>query len=461
LLGLLALPACSNGTPPVSIDITAGQETAAFTQAPAVTRVQIDVTSPIDMSLKLSKSAMVGGSFDFGNIPSTEQIAVNVTGYAADGTAVMAGASMGGILLSAVASDMPVFIQRKGQWARPPSQLQCSHVGGVVTVRQNEWFAITGGRNPTGALAACNASGIDGYDMFALAGARSARALGIAPETMVSILAPPCSSDPLTLLISSQGGGYWDFVTSTTYAGCPSAFNGWADVAGGAAIAGTNGTAAGTWWVVGGTRTAGGQTRSVLEVGADGGLTEFSLNAARLGASAAWIGGLGLVVAGGSADAPGIEVLYEQALTSSSMSFKAMYVPDPVTGAAILDAGPNRLLLVGGTKDGSPAPPRIIDLSCSSMTCMPMVPTSSNLPSLANATAFQLPTGGALVVGDDEAGMTTSYLVDINTLNATAVPLREPRRGAIALPAPNGSIALVGGEHEGGSPALSIELFTP
>jgi hypothetical protein len=133
----------------VSIDITTGQETTAFADA-AVHTVKIDVTSPIDMSVMLSKTVTLpNGTFDFGDIPNTEQIFVTATGYAAGNKAVMTGQSFDGILLSSVQSDIPVFIQRKGQWARPPGGLGCSHLGGVVTVREDSAMVLTGGTAPS------------------------------------------------------------------------------------------------------------------------------------------------------------------------------------------------------------------------------------------------------------------------------------------------------------------------
>src|SRR5262249_49084088 len=60
---VLALPAC-HSTAPFNIDVTTGQETTAFTDAPAVVRVDVTVTSPIDASLKLTATSQPSGTFD-------------------------------------------------------------------------------------------------------------------------------------------------------------------------------------------------------------------------------------------------------------------------------------------------------------------------------------------------------------------------------------------------------------
>jgi hypothetical protein len=54
-----------------------------------------------------------------------------------------------------------------------------------------------------------------------------------------------------------------------------------------------------------------------------------------------------------------------------------------------------------------------------------------------------------------------SRLVDVAAEEVTSLPLREPRRGASVLPAPNGTLALIGGETLDGAAAHSIELFFP
>jgi hypothetical protein len=52
-------------------------------------------------------------------------------------------------------------------------------------------------------------------------------------------------------------------------------------------------------------------------------------------------------------------------------------------------------------------------------------------------------------------------VIDYLNPAVTEMPLREPRRGATAVPAPNGTLALMGGVHLDGTPALSVEMFFP
>jgi hypothetical protein len=195
-------------------------------------------------------------------------------------------------------------------------------------------------------------------------------------------------------------------------------------------------------------------------------MTGLTLNSPRLGAAAAWIENVGLVVAGGSGDATstGLEVL---PMGNMNSSFNAVpYPPDPIVGASLI-AFNGLLLLVGGVRGNTPAEPRFLNPTCTPPCAIVQADVMPALPPLRNTTAFQLSGSQALLVGTDDTGMTQTFVLDVAatksaiTVTATNAPLREPRRGATAILSPVGSIAMVGGEHQDGTPALSVELFAP
>jgi hypothetical protein len=467
LAALPALAACSSSPTALSIDITTGQETNAITEA-GVTSLTVKVTSPIDSTLQVSRTGSPTSTFDFGEIPESEYISVEVDGFNAQKQQVMVGYSLQGLLLSAVAGDISVFVQERLNWARPPGGLECSHVNGVATVRETSSFVLTNGTNAT-STPGCDPTDIDVYDLFALTGDQSAPMLGLVPTTMVSLLASDNSSDPQVLAIDSTGGVFWDYDTLTENTGCPPGFTDWADVSGGAAILDTDDDS-GTWYVVGATRTTGEPTDVVLEVGADCTTSEIQMNTARKGAAAAWVPNVGLVVAGGSANPNSVGV---EVLLAGQNTFTASDAPaDATTGAAILPYGTSGILLVGGVIDGMAQGLRQIDPTCDSTTsCMPTphtaaLPSSAPLPLLTQATAYTIATGHGLIIGTDSTGMNRTFTLDVSgdatkPFPAVEVPLREPRRGAVSLASPTGGIALLGGEHPDGTPALSVELFQP
>ncbi len=471
---LIAVAACSNSDTPIAIDITPGQETTAFTDAD-VSKLVVKISSDIDTTLSLSATASPdGGTFDFGEIPNTEQITVTVTGLTASGTTTMAGQSLADLPLDAISGgELPVFVQQKGQWSRPPGGLACAHVGGVASVQENRAFILTGGTLAKGSASGCDATAIDTYDMLGLTGDDPTSAYGDVPLTIVSLPASS-SNDALGLFIAPNGGQFWDYDTGQAATQCSVGIttSTWADLAGGGVIAGD----AGEWFVVGGTRS-GTPTDAVLQINADCSTTFMTLNTARSGAAAVWVEGVGLVVAGGSSTGGGYELLAfsDQNAVNTSTTFASQCQPLPVKGASIVPdgaTGASAFWLVGGMDGETAWQEAYINLSGGTGACGAMVATQPPLPQLTATSAFPV-TGGAILVGTDASGMTVSYLLTSTTvvpdggtvgetfLTATPKPLREPRSGATAVIGPTNSVAILGGQHTDGTPATSIEMYVP
>ena len=61
----------------------------------------------------------------------------------------------------------------------------------------------------------------------------------------------------------------------------------------------------------------------------------------------------------------------------------------------------------------------------------------------------------------DEAGATRPYLVPLDRSAAVELPLKEPRSGAAVTPAPNGTLAVIGGLLPDGTGATHIEVLFP
>jgi hypothetical protein len=460
LLLLAAAPllgACSSTTP-LSIAITAGQEKDAFTADPAVTSVQIEVAS-LDGTIDLKTSAAPGGSFDLGDVDATQQVTITATGTDMNGTVVMKGSSLDGILLSSVESTIPIFVERVNQWARPPGGLAQSHVNGTACVEVDRYLLLTGGSPPTHTTGTAAPSQLDTYDLLALGGA-STSSFSRVPATCVSI-------GEQMLIVDANGATWVDFDAETqTDVTLPSGVAA-ADLAGGQVIPAPN-NSAGTarWFVVGGTRT-GTPTSTVLEVDGDETLTGYTLNAPRAGAATVWVAGVGLVVAGGSATGDGIEILADGQTGFSLQPF----MPDPTVGAAAVDDGQSGMYLFGGVSGEAPAPTRYIgSLSCSPTgpMCAPQPVSALALPALTNVSAYIVGPGNGdvVVVGSDVAapGLDRTFYVGLGVPKVTELPLREPRKGATALAAPLGklvTLAMLGGEHADGTPAKSVEMLFP
>jgi hypothetical protein len=314
-----------------------------------------------------------------------------------------------------------------------------------------ERFLIaTGGDSAAGANGPADPAFGDYYDLLGLAGTestanlpRAARSLVVRGTELILI-----DDSGATSVVLNQGNGSPADITP------PDGLT-FADVSGGVAYE----MPGGTTLVVGATRPEP-PTAAVLAVDANGGMTALSLSVPRAGAAAAYVDGQGLVIAGGSPDGTGMEVIADD-LSVRSLPFPA----DATTGAAAVLHAESQVAIIGGRLAGAPAPTRVYDLNCAGM-CDPgtvfyqLVP-SADVPQLAGRGRGFAISNGALAIGETDAGETVAFRVSIGEATVTQLPLREPRFGATPIPAPNGTLAIVGGVTDVGSPIRSVEIFFP
>jgi hypothetical protein len=134
-----------------------------------------------------------------------------------------------------------------------------------------------------------------------------------------------------------------------------------ADVAGGAVIAGDDDSA----YLVGGTRAL--PSDLVIRLASDGSIAARHMSVARSGGAAAWWPGHGLVLVGGAkvdSSAPPVELLAIGVATGTTLAFPS----DGTKGAIVASDGGNKIVRVsaGGVVD-------VFDLSCSAPPCAPTV----------------------------------------------------------------------------------------
>jgi hypothetical protein len=437
---------CSSEPPKAHIVITVGQEADAFSQDPKVVSVLVEAFAP-DGSLMTTATAAPGGSLSFGEIADDAQLAFEVTGLDAQGNTQVRGRSLGAIAISSLTGPLPVFAQRVNQWARPPGIFTQTHAGGVAAVGAERYLLLGGGTVDKDA----RGDEVEIYDLLGL-GALSVTNLVRVPETMVPRGAAVLMIDHTGATSINLGSG------DITDVATPTGLTSYALVAGGKPVDASDGRT----FVVGGTRTTDPTpTKSVLIAGADGTLSSLSLVHERAGASALWVEGVGLVVVGGSAVGSGIEVLGP---TATSFAAIDLFPADDTVGAGAVIDGLHSVVLVGGAHaDGTPAAVRRLDPTCTK-DCDPVVIDGST-PSLAltSVHAYTLGGGRIFAVGEELTvpSQTRTFVLQLG-MSATELPLREPRRGATVSPAPNGTLAVLGGRHVADdTPALSVELLFP
>ncbi len=436
---------CSGGKV-LTLDLVTGQEADAMTLAPAVVEVGVSLLSPEGELVAAALSAP-GGSFDLGDeVPTDIPLRVEVEGRSVTGAVVLRGRSID-VVLGNLEGTLPVFCQRLGSWARPEGQLARAHVGSPAGVLVERYLLSTGGESAAGTEGPADEQESDAFDLLSWSGAVGDR-LPVAARSLVA-------RGEQMILVGDDAAWAVDFLTGErTELSLPLGLPSFGDVAGGLVVDLPDGRS----FVVGATRPAG-PSRYVLEIGADGALAARTTTIEREGAAAVYVDGRGLFVAGGSAEEPGAELLPVGGTVFAPLAFDA----DPTVGAAAVALDGGTVVLVGGAAPlGMPASARRFDLLCGS-GCVPTSLPSADLPvALTGSRAFRTPSGRVLALGAEPTGAQRSFLVALTGDGAASeLALRTPRRGATAVAAPNGTLALLGGVTLDGDPALDVELFFP
>jgi hypothetical protein len=152
--------------------------------------------------------------------------------------------------------------------------------------------------------------------------------------------------------------------------------------------------------------------------------------------------GRGLVVFGGDATAPAVEVLAPNTTTAITASFPAR----AVSGAAGTAIDGDRVLFAWAT--GTAGSFLTLDLAHPDVTA---VPVTATLPCAArHLDAVTLDPKTALIVAED--GPSCAFTWDGQIVKE--IPLRIPRKGARAIRLPTGAVAIVGG-------SATVEQFAP
>ena len=444
--------------PTLSVDVSTGQETGVLSIAPVIKSVTVvakkaDGTNTV---LEQATATAPDWTFDLGTVNDTNPIYFDITGFAADGKTVLAGGQSVTVVPGAISNGaLSLFLERLGGFSRPNGGMSTSHVHGQAFVVGERYVMLTGGDKAENTTTTPQpTTGIDGYDLLSFGPSASNTGFDMVAETIVT-------QGTRVLLINHDTAEWFDLSTSNmpTTPTPPTGLT-WADVAGGKAIEGNNGT-----FVVGATRETS-PTGAVLVIDSMGNLTAKFLSVPRAGAAAGYVGGHGVVVAFGASKEPGVEVIPDDTTTAPS---PLAYPGDATTGAALAPASLTlpieKAFVVGGTVAGAPAASRVIDLGCVTNVCAFADQGTPPIDTIASRSqAFVVSGAGALIViGDDPNGQTRAFQVVLqgDQSGVTELPFRDPRKGATAIDTPNGLLAVLGGELISGGPALSVELLFP
>ncbi len=423
-MGAFACSTSDTGT----IALVAGEDDV-FTAAPACTSVAVSLLADDDSGTvtQLGTAALPTSSVALSDIPSSASGTLQVAATDSTGTVQVRGASLDLSIGGIAGETLDVYVQRIGQTSLLPNPISQVHVAPQLAISDGRYIAAV---DPTDAGAT-----VDLYDLLAFA-----------PTTSVNIARAATSlvtSGTLLVAIDPNGATYVDLLDLTTSdIDAPTGAT-FADVAGGETVYAPTGVS----YVVGATRQTGAATTAVLVIAADGTTSFSQLVTPRLGASAAYVTGRGLVIAGGSADtaSSGAEILGEGAATATAI---ATVATDATSGAGAVALDGETVLLAGGVLPGdgglTAAPSRVINLTCtaSCVSSWPALPETLD-PTSAFLVKTTAGAPGVLLVGDDAQSSTHAVLLDATT--ATEITLREPRQSARAVVLPTQGVAIVGG----------------
>ncbi len=449
----LLLLGCSSAAPsPATIVILAGQESDAFTRAPVPDHLTIDAVGIDGTSKQIARVAWPVDSFDIGDLDKSQTAAIAASLEDSADRPLLRGQTLYYSLATLYGHDVPVFVGRVGEFSRPPGALPIARSGGALGIISSQFLVVAGGSATLDANgSAVPASTISAYDLGAWNVVSASLQLPRSPTAMPIVLGE------YALLIDETGATWFDFATHDQAEATAPAGVSFADVSGGQVVFGDDGSA----YVVGATRSSAASD-VVLRVRTDLTLEAEHLNTPRKGASATWLSGHGLVVAGGAASGAGIEVLSQDASAFSNLAFPS----DATSGAGAAGIDADRIVLVGGLNpaDSSPSSTRLVDVSCTSTCAAAQLDASPPLP-VVNAAVYAVDTHAVLLVGDeqqaDASSRTAAFLLEgiDSTPSITEVALREPRQGALSVPLMGNTVGVLGGYSADGTPVRSLEVF--
>jgi hypothetical protein len=444
LLGLLGLPACSDGTYLTDgvVQINTGQESSdVWTAEPAAKDVLVEMVEGTKRTT-LARVPAPATSISIGTGgPSYAVASFEATAFDSSANAVMKGTSVQLGVFGFEDAVVPLFMGRTGGLSRGPGSLVSTWRHPQVAVLYHAYLLISGGDDASAEL--------DVYDMARWVAAPKQQKLPKVPLSWAV-------SGAKLLLIDHSGGEWLDMSKYETSDVVPPGELDYESIVGGETV----GSPGDPQYIVGATRAKGEATDQVLRVDADGSLHLMKLNTPRLGASATIVNGQ-LLVVGGSDTGAGAEISNAAGTEFTDLPFES----DAKEGAALVALDDNTVMLAGGRvpqTDDEISGFRSMDLTCAE-NCSQLEIANADF-AFTHPRLFSLSASQLLAVGEDPTTEETHvFTFDTGIGHAlTEFALRTPRKQASAVLLPNGQVGVLGGlTIEDASTASSVELFFP
>jgi hypothetical protein len=423
---LAAFVACSSTSG--SFAVTLGGETDTVTRTPSVATYVIEEVDRAGNRTALKNATWTSGSsLDLGELSQSLVASIQLTGSDGGGNAIIWGAVPFAALGAFDGLTIPLFVQRKGEFARMPGTTLDGRNQPLVTTSARGVY-IAGGGNLE--LAAYDMLGLDGFSSTCLAAPAQSFAL------VISSKANTDGESAMAWRIDDNAVDVVGLAQCTQYGSLVKLPDGvaWSDFSRGRTVKGDDGSS----YVVGPSRTSAA-SGTVLKIAPDPNastlvdaiVTTVALPT-RTGAATAWAPGYGVFVYGGATTASkGGEYIN----TSGGVTPLDLPLDPRQDLAAVSFDGKTKILVAGDDQE-----PLLVDLACG---CAPQTWGKALPTKLASPALFALGKSAFLVIGDDASGATKAFRM--TETDTVAVPLKIARQGARAVQVETGQIVVIGG----------------
>ena len=343
LTSVLLGVACNNEPASTAVTLTLDPGLEAETWSAAPTPAEVVVLGVRNgSSTQLARASWPVSSLDLGELPEGSAWSFRVELRDASGALALLGLSPPLAPSLIAGREVPVHCGRVGTFSRVASGLNAGWASPALALVADR-YVFVGGKS-----AGSSAAPSELYDLAALAPLLGQAALPRVPRHALA------SRSGMLVLLDETGGTALDLTTGASSEIDASLLG---DASGGVTLGDGDGGA----FLVGATRSDGAATGTVLHLDASGKLTRLALGVPRRRAAATRVEGLGLVIAGGEAEAS-VEILPGGA---GAFVSTGLLLPS-IAGAALAPLSSSEALLLGGAgPDQTPAQPIRFSLECS------------------------------------------------------------------------------------------------
>ena len=430
-IGFLAVFAAACSSQSGSFAVTLGGESDTITRTPAVATYVIEQVDRAGNRQTLKNATWTSGaSLDLGDLSQSVVASIQLTGSDGSGNAIVWGAVPFAALGAFDGLTIPLFVQRKGEFARMPGTTLDGRDAPLLATSSRGVY-IAGGGNL--ALAAYDMLSLDGFSSTCPAAPAKSFALAI------SSAANTDGESAMAWRIDDAGVDVVGLAQCTEYGSLVKldGTSSWSDFAGGRTVTGDDGSA----YIVGPSRTSA-PSGTILKITPDANastLVDAIITSiqppTRTGAATAWAPGYGVFIYGGVSSA----TKGGEYVNSTGGVSEIDVPPDPRQGLAAISFDGKTTMLVAGDDQQS----LLVDLSCGG--CAPKTWGVATNVKLTSPALFALGknTKTFLLVGDDPSGVTRAFRMTETASDPK--PLKISRTGARGVQVETGQIVIVGG----------------